>query len=164
MIAQRSFPMLFVGCVRPTQHRHTMVRRCSIAPDPNRGAPRKGSRHDEKFRAVWNQARTDVFGDVRIANPFCRRPDINTAGHRRPAQASLPESWGEVSGKTVTVNGIDMYYEVYGEGEPVLLLHGGLGNGTYFANQIPALAKHHQLIVVDSRGHGRSTFDNEPFS
>ncbi|MBL8134541.1 MAG: alpha/beta fold hydrolase, partial [Anaerolineae bacterium] len=60
------------------------------------------------------------------------------------------------------VNDIEMYYAVYGEGEPLLLLHGGLGNADYFANQIAAFAEHYQVIAVDSRGHGRSTVTDTP--
>jgi pimeloyl-ACP methyl ester carboxylesterase len=81
-----------------------------------------------------------------------------------PPQAALPVDWGEVQGQTADINGIKIYYEVYGEGEPLVMIHGGLGNGTYFANQIPVLAKIYQVIVMDSRGHGRSTFDATPIS
>jgi pimeloyl-ACP methyl ester carboxylesterase len=55
------------------------------------------------------------------------------------------------------VNDIEMYYAVYGQGEPVLLIHGGLGNADVWGFQVPELAKTHQVIVADSRGHGRST-------
>jgi pimeloyl-ACP methyl ester carboxylesterase len=55
------------------------------------------------------------------------------------------------------VNDIQMYYAVYGEGEPVLLIHGGLGHTDIWGFQVPALAADHQVIVADSRGHGRST-------
>jgi pimeloyl-ACP methyl ester carboxylesterase len=79
-------------------------------------------------------------------------------------QALLPATWDEAPGQTAKINGVDIYYEVYGQGDPVILLHGGLGNGTYFANQIPVLAAKYQLIVMDSRGHGRSSFDDTPIS
>ncbi len=82
----------------------------------------------------------------------------------RPPQDLLPTDWGRVEGETVNLNGIDIYYEVYGAGDPLLLLHGGLGNGTYWANQIPAFAAEYQVIVMDSRGHGRSSFDETPIS
>jgi pimeloyl-ACP methyl ester carboxylesterase len=63
------------------------------------------------------------------------------------------------------VNGIALYYAVYGQGRPLLLLHGGLASSDYWANQIPAFAKEHEVIVVDSRGHGRSTRDRTlPYS
>jgi len=45
----------------------------------------------------------------------------------------------------------------------VILLHGGLANADYWGNQIKALASHHTVIVMDSRGHGRSTRDLRPF-
>jgi pimeloyl-ACP methyl ester carboxylesterase len=62
------------------------------------------------------------------------------------------------------VNGIRMYYAVYGEGTPILLIHGGLSNADVWANQVPALvAAGHEVIVADSRGHGRSTRTAEPF-
>ena len=61
------------------------------------------------------------------------------------------------------VNGIKMYYAVYGSGDPVLLIHGGLGHADIWANQVADLAKDHQVIVADSRGHGRSTRTAEPY-
>ncbi|MGE0668040.1 MAG: alpha/beta fold hydrolase [Sphingomonadales bacterium] len=62
------------------------------------------------------------------------------------------------------VNGIQMYYAVYGEGSPVLLIHGGLSHADVWANQVPKLVEAgHKVIVADSRGHGRSTRTAEPF-
>jgi pimeloyl-ACP methyl ester carboxylesterase len=60
-------------------------------------------------------------------------------------------------------NGISIYYAVYGEGSPVILLHGGLANADYWGYQIRALMLHHTVIVMDSRGHGRSTRDSRPY-
>jgi len=62
------------------------------------------------------------------------------------------------------VNGIRMYYALYGSGPPVLLIHGGLGHGDIWGFQVPALSKDHTVIVADSRGHGRSTRSDQPFS
>ena len=57
-------------------------------------------------------------------------------------------------------DGAQIYYAVYGSGTPVVLLHGGLANGDWFANQVPALVSSgHRAILIDSRGHGRSTRD-----
>ena len=53
------------------------------------------------------------------------------------------------------VNDIGMYYEIHGDGTPLILLHGGLGNTLNWGNQIPALSKQYKVITVDSRGHGR---------
>jgi pimeloyl-ACP methyl ester carboxylesterase len=60
-------------------------------------------------------------------------------------------------------NGISIYYAVHGQGSPVILLHGGLANADYWGNQIKALAPHHTVIVMDSRGHGRSSRDARPY-
>ncbi|MBV8175385.1 MAG: alpha/beta hydrolase [Verrucomicrobia bacterium] len=62
------------------------------------------------------------------------------------------------------MNGIRLYYEIYGTGDPVVLLHGGLANIEYFGNQIPVFAREFQVIAVDSRGHGRSTRSDQPYS
>ena len=62
------------------------------------------------------------------------------------------------------INGVKIWYAVYGSGDPVIMLHGGLGNSNYWGNQIPALAGSYQVIVMDSRGHGRSTRDGQPYS
>ena len=61
------------------------------------------------------------------------------------------------------VNDIEMYYALYGEGDPVLLIHGGLGHADVWGFQVPALAQAHRVIVADSRGHGRSTRSAQPF-
>ena len=61
------------------------------------------------------------------------------------------------------VNDIKMYYAEYGEGEPLLFIHGGLGNTDVWGNQIAEFARDHLVIVADSRGHGRSTRSQQPF-
>jgi pimeloyl-ACP methyl ester carboxylesterase len=65
---------------------------------------------------------------------------------------------GEHAGHAA-VNGISLYYATIGHGPPVVLLHGGLANSDYWGNQVRALAPRHTVILVDSRGHGRSTRD-----
>jgi pimeloyl-ACP methyl ester carboxylesterase len=65
---------------------------------------------------------------------------------------------------TAHVNGVDLYFEVYGDGEPLILLHGGLGHSGHWENQIPVLSERFKVIAVDSRGHGRSTMTEEPMS
>jgi pimeloyl-ACP methyl ester carboxylesterase len=61
------------------------------------------------------------------------------------------------------VNGIKIHYAIYGQGSPVIFLHGGLANTDYWGNQVPAVAAHHTVILIDSRGHGRSTRDERPY-
>jgi pimeloyl-ACP methyl ester carboxylesterase len=59
-------------------------------------------------------------------------------------------------GRYIQANGIDIYYESYGSGAPLLLLHGGTGNLSMWSAHIPAFAQHFQVIAADSRGHGRT--------
>ena len=77
-----------------------------------------------------------------------------------PPTPTLPKA--ETSGYA-PVDGIKIWYAEFGKGEPVILLHGGLGNSSYWGDQVPVLAKHYRVIVMDSRGHGRSTRDGQPF-
>ncbi|GGM40787.1 alpha/beta fold hydrolase [Dactylosporangium sucinum] len=60
------------------------------------------------------------------------------------------------------VNGINLYFETHGTGRPLVLLHGGLGSGEMFAPILPALTDHHQVILVDVQGHGRTADIDRP--
>jgi pimeloyl-ACP methyl ester carboxylesterase len=62
-----------------------------------------------------------------------------------------------VVGGTVSVNGIQMYYETVGAGEPLLLVHGWSGNADYFGPLLDELSSHYRLIIPELRGHGHST-------
>jgi pimeloyl-ACP methyl ester carboxylesterase len=59
-------------------------------------------------------------------------------------------------GAYVQANGLDIYYEEYGSGEPLLLVHGGFNNNTMWDIHIPIFAQHFRVIAPDSRGHGRT--------
>ena len=78
-----------------------------------------------------------------------------------PTPPPLPPS---VRSGYAPVNGIQMYYAVYGRGDPLLLIPIGMADGDMWAAQIPTLARHHTVIVADSRGHGRSSRTPEPYS
>lgn len=79
-----------------------------------------------------------------------------------PPTPTLPAA---VQSGYAPVNGIKIWYATFGpaKGEPVILLHGGLANSNYWGNQVRALAGQYRVIVMDSRGHGRSTSDAEPY-
>lgn len=64
----------------------------------------------------------------------------------------------------VAVNGLNYYYEIHGKGEPLLLLHGGLGSIDMFGPVLPRLAEHRQVIGVDLHGHGRTALGNRKIS
>src|SRR5438067_10264309 len=76
-----------------------------------------------------------------------------------PAAKPTPHNKGYV-----TANGVNYYYEIHGKGDPLLLLHGGLGNIEMFEPNLPALAKARQVIAVDLYGHGRTALTERPIS
>src|SRR5262245_1813990 len=66
------------------------------------------------------------------------------------------------NGEYAEVNGINLYYETHGTGRPLVLLHGGLGSGEMFGPVLPAFADHHQVILPDLQGHGRTAAIDRP--
>jgi pimeloyl-ACP methyl ester carboxylesterase len=74
-------------------------------------------------------------------------------------QTPTPDRSGHVQ-----ANGVRYYYEIHGQGEPLLLLHGGLGSIGMFAPVLPALAAGRQVIAVDLHGHGRTALGDRPIS
>ena len=62
------------------------------------------------------------------------------------------------------VNGVNYYYAVYGKGEPLLLIHGGLGQIEMFGPNLATLAKHREVIGIDMHGHGRTDLGNRDIS
>jgi len=62
------------------------------------------------------------------------------------------------NGKYIAVNGVNLYYEIYGKGEPLLMIHGNGGSFICFANQVEEFSKHFKVILVDCRGRGNSSY------
>lgn len=90
-----------------------------------------------------------------LAAPGCHAEKgtttVPTASNQPPQNQVPPKKTGHVA-----VNGLSYYYEIHGEGEPLLLLHGGLGSLDMFRPLLPALAQGRQVIGVDLHGHGRT--------
>lgn len=64
----------------------------------------------------------------------------------------------------VPVEGTDVYYEVHGDGPPVLLVHGAFGSTGQFAGLLPAITEVRQAVLVDLQGHGRTADREAPFT
>jgi pimeloyl-ACP methyl ester carboxylesterase len=62
------------------------------------------------------------------------------------------------------VNGLKMYYEIHGAGEPLVLIHGGVVGITMFGSNVEALAKGRQVIAVELQGHGHTADIDRPMS
>jgi pimeloyl-ACP methyl ester carboxylesterase len=77
-----------------------------------------------------------------------------------PPTPTLPHA---AQSGTAPVNGIKIWYATFGHGAPIILVHGGLANSNYWGNQVRALAPYYRVIVMDSRGHGRSTRNAQPY-
>ena len=80
---------------------------------------------------------------------------------RLPPTPTLPKP--ERSG-LAPVSGIRLWYAIFGQGNPVILVHGGLANSDYWGLQVESLAPHYRVIVLDSRGHGRSSRTEVPIT
>jgi len=92
---------------------------------------------------------------------------LATASGHGVAQAAAPAAVAApkpAKSGYVEVNGVRYYYEVRGQGAPLLLLHGGLGSTDMFAPVYPTLTAKHQVIAVDLYGHGRTALTDRPFS
>jgi pimeloyl-ACP methyl ester carboxylesterase len=66
-------------------------------------------------------------------------------------------SSSSASGRSIDVNGVALYYEEHEEGDPLILIHGGLGSSAMWQAVLPHLVDGFRVITPDSRGHGRST-------
>ena len=81
-----------------------------------------------------------------------------------PAHA-IPYGNNPETGHFVNVGDAKIYYELYGKGQPVVVLHGGVVGSTYEMHQfIDSLKKGYQVIAVSTRGHGKSELGTEPIT
>jgi pimeloyl-ACP methyl ester carboxylesterase len=92
-------------------------------------------------------------------------PSVNAGAYKWLSFYSWKLGSGKAhGGQRVSINDASIYYETYGTGPPVLVLHGGLGSIEGMACQIMELAKSHFVVAADTRGHGRSTDSSAPMS
>lgn len=88
-----------------------------------------------------------------VAAPTIVRADQE----KKAVQIELPKP---TQSGHAAVNGVNYYYAIYGKGEPLLLLHGGLGQIEMFGPNLARLAQSRQVIGVDLHGHGRTALGN----
>lgn len=109
---------------------------------------------DETFRTDWksffNKGYETILTQI---NPFKGKTCLFVNSHLK-----------NLNGKFVTANGIKIYYEEYGKGDTLLLLHGNSESLKSFDKQIPEFSKQFHIIAMDSRGQGNSTNDDNKMS
>lgn len=93
-----------------------------------------------------------------IATAFALALTLTAAGPAAAQQA------GEPTGDRVEVNGMQMYYEVSGQGDPLIVLHGAYMNITSMGEIIPKLAATHTVYALEFQGHGRTTDIDRPIT
>jgi pimeloyl-ACP methyl ester carboxylesterase len=71
-------------------------------------------------------------------------------------QKQIPYGNNPQAGKFASIRGFQMYYEIYGKGEPLLFIHGNNGSIQDFKNQIPTFSKRYRVIIADNRSQGKS--------
>jgi pimeloyl-ACP methyl ester carboxylesterase len=103
-----------------------------------------------------------MFGaSVVTGDAYSQTPARAPAWRTLPPTPTLP---APARSGMAAVNGTSVYYARFGEGPAVLLLHGGLANSNYWGLQIGELAKQFSVLVMDTRGHGRSPVMSQVFS
>ncbi|MBY3613682.1 alpha/beta fold hydrolase [Rhizobium bangladeshense] len=112
---------------------------------------------------TWSKdmSKMTLISMVATAAAFLAAPDISVGG-ATPVVEDHKIIAPIVRKGRVPVNGIDYYYEIRGEGEPLLLLHGGLGQIEMFKPVMPVFTDHRQVIAVDLQGHGRTPLGDRP--
>src|SRR6476469_43789 len=83
---------------------------------------------------------------------------VSSVSHAQVPDLKFPIPYGsnKAVGKYANVNGIKMYYETYGQGKPLVLIHGNGGSILTMGYQIQYFSKFYRCIIADSRAHGKS--------
>lgn len=123
--------------------------------------PLKNAKFEEDIETEKNWFHGIVYGKQTYSKNF--KIDYTSLEHFEGKKSLHLKGSGIIgtlpNGKFIESNGIQLYYETFGEGEPVLMLHGNGQSISAFMNQVDDFSKKYKVIIVDCRERGKSTFD-----
>lgn len=106
-----------------------------------------------------------IFAILASVAAVLAAPGVSKAEETKPAMTTETKAMPKPEkSDLLPIDGLNYYYAVYGKGEPLLLLHGGLGTTDMFAPILPKLTGNRTIIAVDLQGHGRTALGERPFS
>ena len=112
------------------------------------------------LKQIKNRAKNELFSTrLTTALPQSGKQCMQIVGKGIPTFGV-----NAAAGKFADVNGIKLYYEIYGKGQPLLVLHGNGGSISNAIDFYPDLIKKYKVIAIDSRGQGKSTDTDEPLT
>lgn len=106
------------------------------------------------------RAMTKVIGAIGAAAALAL--PIGVAAQTQEIAMTIESKPAPTKSGYVEANGVRYYYELHGSGEPLLLLHGGLGSIDMFGPVLPTLAAGRQVVAIDLHGHGRTALGDRP--
>jgi pimeloyl-ACP methyl ester carboxylesterase len=114
---------------------------------------------------IRRRRRNMTFCAIVPALFYCSVLFCSTKLHGQTVSApSIPFGDNTNAGHHVVLNSVKLYYEIYGEGDPLILLHGNGGKIEAMKHQIQYFAAHYKVIVMDCRGRGKSELGPEPLT
>lgn len=125
---------------------------------------KNGSFENDSLSGSWgyNKNRNGFISSVTNETSIEGRQSFKIDGSR--FQKSFNYGSNDSIGKYAIANGINIYYEEYGQGQPLLLLHGNAESIGSFRLQIPEFSKYFKVIAVDTRGQGNSSEDAKTYT
>ncbi|MDN3594364.1 alpha/beta fold hydrolase [Zunongwangia endophytica] len=126
--------------------------------------PLKNAGFENDSLGIWQQSQIPEEGIVSISSE--KSFSGSQSLYFDYSAASSASGFGSNAniGKFVDIDDIKLYYEIYGKGEPLLLLHGNNSSMSRFQNQLDYFKENYRVIGLDSRGQGKSTSSDTPLT